>query len=54
MTSVDRQAETGLAALQARIRRDLDYLGRPPANWVDSHGAGEQATVHVVIVGGGM
>lgn len=48
-------SETGLARLDRRIARDLDYLNYPPRNWVVPHddGRGEQL-VDVVIVGGGM
>ncbi|BBF85008.1 nucleoside-diphosphate-sugar epimerases [Aquitalea magnusonii] len=44
----------GLAALESRIRQDLDYLGLPAKNWTipASHPEGE--VKDVVIVGGGM
>jgi FAD-dependent urate hydroxylase len=45
----------GLAALEARVRRDLALLNYPPANWVpeslDSRG---RTVADLVIVGGGM
>jgi len=52
MTSSTQTA--GLAALEDRIRQDLDYLGLPAKNWTSplSHPEGE--VQDVVIVGGGM
>ena len=46
----ERAAER-LAALEARVRQDQEYLCRPAANWVLPHG---EAVVDVVIIGGGM
>ena len=44
----------GLAALDAAVARDLEYLCRPPANWVPPRQEGGEAVTDVVIIGGGM
>jgi len=47
--------DTGLAALEQRVRQDLAYLCYPPANWIPPtrHSTADQ--VHdVVVIGGGM
>lgn len=49
-----QNAEAGLAALEAGVRKDLDDLCRPPANWVPSRMQDGDTVVDVVIVGGGM
>jgi cation diffusion facilitator CzcD-associated flavoprotein CzcO len=43
-----------LAALEARVRQDQDYLCRPAANWVLARRKDGEAVVDVVIIGGGM
>ena len=49
-----RKADAGLAELERRVRKDLDDLCRPPANWVVPHEVDGAPVVDVVIVGGGM
>lgn len=45
----------GLAALERRLARDLDYLNYPPVNWVQpTAGPDGRAMVDVCIVGAGM
>ncbi len=46
--------EGGLAALEARVRADLQDLCLPPANWVPPRRHGAEAVQDVVIIGGGM
>ncbi|MCX8280012.1 NAD(P)/FAD-dependent oxidoreductase [Phyllobacterium sp. 0TCS1.6C] len=50
-----KQDATGLDALNARVREDLEYLNYPPANWVPvkSDAAGNRAA-DVTIIGAGM
>lgn len=50
---LDTAAER-LAALEARVRQDQDYLCRPAANWVVSRRQDGEAVVDVVIIGAGM
>lgn len=50
----ERPNQDGLADLDARVRKDLDHLCRPPASWVPPHEADGEAVVDVVIIGGGM
>ena len=45
---------SGLDALNARVRKDLELLCRPPANWVPPRHVKGQPVVDVVIIGGGM
>lgn len=48
-------APTGLDALNARVRYELDCLTLPAANWVPEHvGPGGEKIHDVVIIGGGM
>ena len=54
MRLADLHAEARLAALEARVRQDLDYLCRPAANWVVPREVEGEPVVDVVIVGGGM
>ena len=51
---MEHNADAGLAALEARVRQDLDYLCRPPANWVVPKEADGEPIHDVVIIGGGM
>ena len=51
---MEHNAGAGLAALEARVRQDLDYLCRPAANWVVSREAGTEPVLDIVIIGGGM
>lgn len=53
MQKPDAAAER-LAALEARVRQDQDYLCRPAPNWVLPRHQGEEAVRDVVIIGGGM
>jgi cation diffusion facilitator CzcD-associated flavoprotein CzcO len=46
--------DAGLDQLAAAVRRDLDYLCRPPANWVVPREADGRPVLDVAIVGGGM
>lgn len=46
--------ETGLHALEARLRREFEDLNYPPANWVPEATAGQEPVWDAVIVGGGM
>ncbi|MDZ5699748.1 NAD(P)/FAD-dependent oxidoreductase [Chelativorans sp. M5D2P16] len=51
------EIETGrrrLAELEARVRRDLDYLCLPPANWVPSRKHEGEHVHDIVLIGGGM
>lgn len=52
-TSLSPIDSAGLAALEARVREDLRFLGVPGKPWVPATEAGEPVT-DVVIVGGGM
>ncbi|MGH1480935.1 MAG: NAD(P)-binding domain-containing protein [Geminicoccales bacterium] len=54
MTSSEPIAGAGLAALEARVRKDLEDLCRPPANWVMPCEVEGKAVLDVMIVGGGM
>ena len=53
LQKLDAAAER-LAALEARVRQDQDYLCRPAPNWVPPRHQGEEAVHDVVIIGGGM
>ncbi len=44
----------GLAALEDRVRQDMDYLCVPPANWVPDHEHNSEHVYDIVIIGGGM
>ena len=44
----------GLAGLEEQVRRELDFLCRPPQNWVVPRSVGTEAVHDVIIVGGGM
>lgn len=46
--------EAGLAALEARVRQDLDFLCRPAANWVPPRQLNGERVHDVVIIGAGM
>ena len=50
----EQKTEAGLAALEVLVRRDLDYLCRPSANWVVPRQASGEPVLDVVIIGGGM
>lgn len=54
MHRTEQKNETGLTALEARVRQGLAFLCRPPANWVAPREVGSEPVVDVVIVGGGM
>ncbi len=56
MTEPDADAAPGsrLAGLEAQVRRDLDYLCLPPANWVPQRTSNGESIHDVVIIGGGM
>lgn len=47
-------APIGLAALEARLRQDLSWLGLPAKRWVPPHPVHGDALLDVAIVGGGM
>ncbi|MGB3389233.1 MAG: NAD(P)/FAD-dependent oxidoreductase [Pseudaminobacter sp.] len=47
-------SEAGLAALEARVRQDLDFLCRPAANWVPPRQVKGEHVHDVVIIGAGM
>ncbi|HMB47630.1 MAG TPA: NAD(P)-binding domain-containing protein, partial [Afifellaceae bacterium] len=44
----------GLARLEEQVRRDLDYLCLPPANWVRPRIVDEKPVLDAVVIGGGM
>jgi cation diffusion facilitator CzcD-associated flavoprotein CzcO len=44
----------GLEALNAEVRRDLELLVRPPANWVPERSENGEKIADVAIIGGGM
>ncbi len=50
----DLAAPIGLDKLEAEVRRDLNFLCRPPANWVVPRWEGAELVHDVVIIGGGM
>lgn len=53
--NVSLPTPTGLAALEQRLRQDLDYLCYPPKNWMPQTRHPAVAKVHdVVVIGGGM
>ncbi|MEM8947882.1 MAG: NAD(P)/FAD-dependent oxidoreductase [Pseudomonadota bacterium] len=54
MSPADQPPRAGLAALEARVKKDLEDLCRPPANWVPSKTRNDEPVTDVVIVGGGM
>ena len=54
MKTSDHLSGAGLAALEARVQKDLVDLCRPPANWVPSRMKNGEPVVDVIIVGGGM
>ena len=45
---------TGLAALNRRVRQDLEYLCVPPKNWVPPRTKNGEHVYDIVIIGGGM
>jgi cation diffusion facilitator CzcD-associated flavoprotein CzcO len=47
-------APAGLAALEARLRQDLDQLGLPAKPWVPVRTEGGHAVIEVAIIGSGM
>lgn len=51
---MSRDAPTGLAALEARLRQDLEWLEFPAKAWVPPRFVGKQRVRDVVIVGAGM
>ena len=54
MSPANQTLQTGLAALETRVKKDLDDLCRPPANWVPSRAKDGESVTDVVIIGGGM
>lgn len=50
----DTHTPIGLAALEARLREDLEWLGLPVQPWVKPHAHQGQALLDVAIIGGGM
>ena len=55
LQSDKRDSDAGsLARLEARVRRDQEYLCRPSENWVLPHHHGGQRVLDAVIIGGGM
>ena len=54
LVELDDTDGSGLAALSRQVRRDLDLLCRPPANWVPETRAGGAKVHDVVVIGGGM
>ncbi len=47
-------APIGLAALEARLRQDLEWLDLPPRNWVPPREVDGRPVRDVVIIGAGM
>jgi cation diffusion facilitator CzcD-associated flavoprotein CzcO len=47
-------AGEGLPALEAQLRRDLELLCYPPANWVVEHTGDARHDLDVLVIGGGM
>lgn len=54
LVELDDTDGSGLAALSRQVRRDLDLLCRPPANWVPETRVGGEKVHDVVVIGGGM
>nr|WP_116607016.1 NAD(P)/FAD-dependent oxidoreductase [uncultured Albidiferax sp.] len=52
--SPDLAAATGLPALEARLRQDLQWLGLPARRWVPPRSRDGAPVLDVAIVGGGM
>lgn len=52
--SPEMTAAIGLAALEARLRQDLSWLGLPAKRWVPTKEDPSEAPLDVAIVGGGM
>ncbi|MHA1565603.1 MAG: NAD(P)-binding domain-containing protein [Alphaproteobacteria bacterium] len=44
----------GLAALNRRVRQDMEYLCIPPDNWVPEHTQNGEHVYDIIIIGGGM
>ncbi len=44
---------SSLAALEARLAQDLDYLGWPGRNWMPPRHAGNEPVLDVAVIGGG-
>ncbi len=47
-------AADGLAALEAQLQQDLDYLELPAKPWVPAHSINQQPVRDVVVIGAGM
>ena len=54
MNRMKQGNEVGRADLEARVRRDLDELCRPPNNWVVPRQVKGEPVLDVMIIGGGM
>lgn len=54
MQAVNKNPATGLAALEARLAQDLEWLCLPAASWTPDRKVGEADVSDVLIVGGGM
>ncbi|MFS2167580.1 FAD/NAD(P)-binding protein, partial [Variovorax sp. Varisp62] len=44
---------SSLAALEARLAQDLEYLGWPGRNWMPARQVGDESMLDVAIIGGG-
>lgn len=53
MTTSDPASSSSLAALEARLAQDLEYLGCPARQWMPARQAGGEPMLDVAIVGGG-
>ncbi|MES2184289.1 MAG: NAD(P)/FAD-dependent oxidoreductase [Pseudomonadota bacterium] len=51
--AADAAPPEGLAALERRLARDLEYLGLPARSWLPQHLHGGQPVLAVVVIGGG-
>lgn len=54
MQAGNKNPATGLAALEARLAQDLEWLCLPPPDWTPDRKVGETDVSDVLIVGGGM
>ena len=54
MNSPRHASNAGLAALEARLRQDLSWLGLPARRWVPPRTVGGEPVLDVAIVGAGM
>ena len=48
------QAADGLAALEAQLQQDLEYLELPAKSWVPAHTYNGESVRDVVVLGAGM